>query len=485
VGENVLVSEHLDVLVVGAGLSGIDAAYRLQTETPSHSFAILEARDTLGGTWDLFRYPGVRSDSDMMTLGFPFEPWTDPDAIADGDKILDYLRSTAQKYGIEERIRFGHKVVAASWSSVDARWAVTVDRGGSAEQLTCSFLYLCSGYYDYDRAHDPQLPGIDTFEGTLVHPQFWPEDLELAGRRVVVVGSGATAVTLVPALAERGADVTMLQRTPTWVTSLPRRDRARDLVQRVLPSGAGGAVARYKNVLGSMGFYELTRRRPALARALLTKGATKALGSPTMVAEHFTPAYEPWDQRLCLVPDGDLFTALRSGGAHVVTGRIDTVMPDGIRLEDGSELAADVIVTATGLRLKIAGGIDLVVDGRRRPTSELTVYRGLMFDGVPNLAMCIGYVNASWTLRADLVSRYVCRLLTHMEQHAWRVAVPTTPPRTGGRPLLPITSGYVRRAEGELPRQGYAAPWLMRQNYLLDRRDMLRGDVTEAMAFSH
>ncbi|MEO7446827.1 MAG: NAD(P)/FAD-dependent oxidoreductase, partial [Humibacillus sp.] len=274
-------SEHLDVLVIGAGLSGIDAAYRLQTETPSRSYAILEARDALGGTWDLFRYPGVRSDSDMMTLGFPFEPWTDPDAIADGDKILDYLRMTARKYGIDERIRLGHRVVGASWSTPDARWTVTVEREGATEQLTCSFLYLCSGYYDYDRGHDPQLPGVDAFEGTVVHPQFWPDDLELVGRRVVVVGSGATAVTLVPALVERGAEVTMLQRTPTWITSVPRRDRTRDLVQRVLPVGVGGAVARYKNVLGSMGFYELTRRRPSLARALLTKGATQALGSST------------------------------------------------------------------------------------------------------------------------------------------------------------------------------------------------------------
>ncbi|MCU1535924.1 MAG: FAD-containing monooxygenase EthA [Humibacillus sp.] len=476
--------EHLDVIVVGAGLSGIDAAYRLQTEAPSRRYTILEARDTLGGTWDLFRYPGVRSDSDMMTLGFPFEPWTDPDAIADGDKILDYLRSTARTYGIDERIRFAHKVVGASWSTPDARWTVTVEHDGTTERLSCSFLHLCSGYYDYDRPHDARLPGIDAFEGPVVHPQFWPDDLEVAGRRVVVVGSGATAVSLVPALVDRGAEVTMLQRTPTWITSLPRRDKARDLVQRVLPAGAGGAVARYKSVLGSMGFYELTRRRPSFARSLLTKGATRALGSPEMVADHFTPTYDPWDQRLCLVPDGDLFAALRSGHADVVTGAIDTITADGVRLKDGRELAADVIVTATGLRIKVAGGIDLVVDGRRRPTGELTVYRGLMFDGVPNLALCIGYVNASWTLRADLVSRYVCRLLGHMDQHAWRVAVPTTPPRGSGRPLLPITSGYVQRAEAELPRQGDAAPWLMRQNYLLDRRDMLHGDVTEAMAFA-
>lgn len=475
----------MDVLVVGAGLSGIGAAYRLQTEAPTRTYAILEARASLGGTWDLFRYPGVRSDSDMMTLGFPFEPWTDPDAIADGPKILAYLESTARKHGIDRHIRFGHQVVAASWSSVEARWTVTVERaGGGSEQLTCRFLQLCSGYYDYERPHDPELPGIGSFAGDVVHPQFWPEGLPVAGRKVVVVGSGATAVTLVPALADLGADVTMLQRTPTWVTALPRRDRVRDVVQQVLPSRAGGVVARYKNVLATMAFYELSRRRPAVAKSLLSKGAARALGSTTLVSDHFTPTYDPWDQRLCVVPDGDLFEAVRSGRAHVVTDTIETFTPDGIRLRSGRELAADVVVTATGLRIKVAGGIEFTVDGERRPTGELTVYRGAMFADVPNLAVTIGYVNASWTLRADLASRYVCRLLNHMERNGWRVAVPRAPEGMEGRPLLPLRSGYVERAAGELPQQGDAAPWLMRQNYLLDRRDMLRGDVTEAMAFS-
>jgi monooxygenase len=484
VGHNDLVSEHLDVLVVGAGLSGIGAGYRLQTMTPNRTFAILESRDSLGGTWDLFRYPGVRSDSDMMTLGFPFEPWTDPDAIADGSKILDYLRSTARTYGIDERIRLGHRVVRASWSTPDARWTVTVEHAEERLELTCSFLHLCSGYYDYERGHEPDFPGRDAFEGPVVHPQLWPDDLDVSGRRVVVIGSGATAVTLVPALAERGAEVTMLQRTPTWITSLPRRDRVRDVVQRALPTGPGGTVVRYKNVLTSMAFYELTRRRPTAARALLSRGATRSLGSATMVADHFTPTYDPWDQRLCLVPDGDLFEALRSGRAHVVTDTIETFTPHGIRLASGRELGADVIVTATGLRIKVAGGIEIVVDGERRPTRDLTVYRGMMFVGVPNLAICVGYVNASWTLRADLANRYLCRLLTHMEQNAWRIAVPQAPEGMAGRPLLPLASGYVRRAGDELPQQGDRAPWLMRQNYLLDRRDMLRGDVTEAMAFA-
>ncbi len=475
-------TEHLDVLVVGAGLSGIGAGYRLQTMCPTRSYAILEARDELGGTWDLFRYPGVRSDSDMFTLGFPFEPWQDSDAIADGAKILRYLRSTARKYGIDRRVRFGHKVVAASWSSDEARWTVTVERGGSVrEELTCGFLYLCSGYYDYDRGHEPVFPGRDRFEGQVVHPQFWPEALDVAGRKVVVIGSGATAVTLVPALADLGAEVTMLQRTPAWVAALPRRDRVREVVRTVVPGRLGDDVVRYKNVLVSLAFYQLSRRRPEAAKALLTKGARRALGSPVLAGEHFTPDYDPWDQRLCIVPDGDLFRVLRDGTARVVTDTIETFTPHGIRLSSGRELEADLIVTATGLRLKVGGGVEFTVDGERRSTRELYVYRGMMFGDVPNLAVCVGYVNATWTLRSDLASRYVCRLLNHLYAGGWRVAVPRAPEGMVGRPLLPLTSGYVQRAVPDLPQQGDGAPWLMRQNYLLDRRDMLRGDPTEAM----
>jgi cation diffusion facilitator CzcD-associated flavoprotein CzcO len=478
------VTEHLDVLVVGAGLSGIGAAYRLQTMCPTRSYAVLEARDVLGGTWDLFRYPGVRSDSDMFTLGFPFEPWREPDAIADGEKILSYLGSTAEKYGIDERIRFGHKVVAAAWSSDEARWTVTVERrDGVRDVLSCSFLYLCSGYYDYERGHDPEFAGRDDFLGCVVHPQFWPADLDVAGRKVVVVGSGATAVTLVPALADLGADVTMLQRTPSYIITLPRRDRARQVLKRVMPGRIGDDAVRYKNMLLGLAFYQLSRRRPATAKAMITKGAGRALRSPDLVREHFTPTYDPWDQRLCIIPDGDLFRALREGRAHVVTDTIETFTPRGIRLSSGRELDADIIVTATGLRIKVAGGIDISVDGEQGSTGELFVYRGMMYGDVPNLAVCVGYVNASWTLRSDLASRYVCRLLNHMEAAGWRVAVPRVPSGLSARPLLPLSSGYVARASGELPRQGDEAPWLMRQNYLLDRRDMLHGDLNEGMEF--
>ena len=478
------VTEHLDVLVVGAGLSGVGAAYRLQTMCPGTSYAVLEARDAVGGTWDLFRYPGVRSDSDMATLGYPFEPWEGRDSIADGDQIRDYIGRTATKFGIDERIRFGHAVVAADWSSEQTRWTVTVDCDGVRQQLTCGFLYLCCGYYDYEQGHSPEFPGREEFVGPVVHPQFWPENLDVAGRTVVVIGSGATAVTLVPALEKRGADVTMLQRSPTWVTSLPRRDRAGELARKILPRGAAVTLVRYWNIATTSAFYQLTRRRPKIARAMLTKGAERGIGSAEVVREHFQPAYDPWDQRLCLVPDGDLFAALRGGRARVVTDTIDRFTSSGILLTSGRELAADLIVTATGLTLKFAGGIAIRVDGQAQQSGTLLTYRGAMFAGVPNLAACVGYVNSSWTLRADLTSRYVCRLLTLMQQRGWRSATPQAPAGLSGRPLLPLTSGYVQRSQGVLPRQGDAAPWLMRQNYLLDQRELRRADLTEAMAFT-
>ncbi len=475
--------EHLDVVIVGAGISGIDAAYRLQTELPGKGYAILEARAAMGGTWDLFRYPGVRSDSDLATLGFPFAPWDGRDAIADGDRILTYLRRTASRHGIDERVRYGHRVAAAEWSSDEARWTLTVERADGRLELTCDFLHLCSGYYDYAHGHRPDFPGEADFPGPVVHPQFWPEDLEVAGRRVVVIGSGATAITLAPALARLGAHPTILQRSPTWVVALPRQDRLAIAARRLLPHRLAGDIVRYKNVLTTDAFYQLSRRAPRLARALLTRGMARGLGDPALVAEHFTPRYDPWDERLCVVPDGDLFDAIRQGLVDLVTDTIETFTTEGIRLTSGRDLPADVIVTATGLELLPAGGIDLSVDGERRSPAELFVYRGLMLAGVPNLALSLGYVNASWTLRADLASRYVCRLLAHLDRHGLRVAVPDPPPDLAGRPLLPLRSGYVRRAAATLPRQGDRAPWLMRQSYLPDRRELLRGDVTESMSF--
>jgi cation diffusion facilitator CzcD-associated flavoprotein CzcO len=479
--------EHLDVVIVGAGISGVDAAYRLQTELPGKSYAILEAREAMGGTWDLFRYPGVRSDSDLGTLGFPFEPWTDVESIAEGDRILAYVRRTAARHGIDQRVRHGHRVIAADWSSSAARWTLTVERrdehGVEQRRLTCGFLHLCSGYYDYTRGHRPEFPGEADFPGPIVHPQFWPEDLAVAGRRVVVIGSGATAVTLAPALAQRGARATILQRSPTWVVALPRQDRLAVAARRLFPARLAGDVVRYKNVLRSAAFYQLCQKAPRLARALLTRGVERALGDPALVAEHFAPSYDPWDERLCVMPEGDLLQAIRDGHVEVVTDTVDRFTPTGIRLGSGRELPADVVVTATGLELLAAGGVDIGVDGERQPLPELFVYRGLMLGGVPNLALSLGYVNASWTLRADLASRYVCRLLAHLDRHGLRAAVPEPPEGMGERPLLPLRSGYVRRAEAALPRQGDRAPWLMRQSYLQDRRDLLRGDVTVGMRF--
>lgn len=471
------------MVIVGAGISGIDAAYRLQTELPGKSYAILEARDAMGGTWDLFRYPGVRSDSDMGTLGFPFEPWTGAESIADGDRILAYIRRTASRLGIDRQVRFGHRVVAADWSSSEARWTLTIRHGGEQRRLTCGFLHLCSGYYDYTQGHRPEFPGEAEFTGSIVHPQFWPESLDVAGRLVVIIGSGATAVTLAPALARLGARTTILQRSPSWVVALPRRDGIAAAFRRVLPARLAADAVRYKNALLTFGFYRLCQRAPRLARTLITRWTVQALGDPALVEEHFTPRYDPWDQRVCIVPDGDLFQTIRDGRVEVVTDTIDTFTPTGIRLSSGRELPADVIVTATGLRLLSAGGIELSVDGERRPPSELFVYRGLMLGGIPNVALSLGYVNASWTLRADLASRYVCRLLAHLDRHGLSVAIPTPPEGLAEKPLLPLHSGYVRRAEGCLPHQGDRAPWLMRQSYLPDRRELLRGDVTASMAF--
>ncbi len=476
---------HLDVVVVGAGLSGIGAGYRLQTECPDRSYAILEARSTIGGTWDLFRYPGVRSDSDMFTLGYPFEPWREAKSIADGPAILDYVRRTATRHGIDRHIRFDTKVVGADWSTRDARWTLTLEHrdpsGASTSTMTCAFLYSCAGYYDYDRGHDAQLPGIDAFAGTVVHPQFWPEDLDWDDRRVVVVGSGATAVTLVPAMAERAAHVTMLQRSPTWISPVPGRDRLADRIRAVLPAGLAHTVVRSKNIVVGTAFYEFCQRRPAAARRLLLGVTTRILGDPELVAEHFTPSYDPWDQRLCAVPDADFFTAMKKGTADVVTDTIDTFVPEGVRLASGRVLEADVVVTATGLRLLAFGGIAPSVDGVEVDLPEEFVWRGAMVSGLPNFAVCIGYTNASWTLRADLTSRLVCKVLNHLRDRGYAAVVPTPEPGLVERPLLDLAAGYVQRSIAAFPRQGDRGVWRVRQNYLLDAATTLRTDLDRTL----
>jgi monooxygenase len=484
--ENDTPREHLDVVVVGAGLSGIGAGYRLQTECPDRSYAILEARDTIGGTWDLFRYPGIRSDSDMFTLGYPFEPWRDAQAIADGPSILRYVRETATKYGVDRRVRFRTKVVAADWSTTQSRWTLTVERRDPdgacvTSELTCDFLYSCAGYYDYDRPHDAALPGLDAFEGTVVHPQFWPEDLDHAGRRVVVVGSGATAVTLVPALAETAEHVTMLQRSPTWISAVPGRDRVADLARQVLPAALAHRVVRTKNILFTTGFYQLCVRRPTLARRLLLGLTTRILGDEALVAEHFTPAYNPWEQRLCAVPDADFFTALKRGRAEVVTDHIDSFVAEGVRLRSGRVLEADLVVTATGLRLLLFGGIAPTVDGEPVALRDQYVWRGALLTGLPNFAVCIGYTNASWTLRADLTHRLVCKVLDHMSRRDLAAVVPVPDTDLTERPLLDLSSGYVQRAIGDLPRQGDRGVWRVRQNYLLDAATTMRTDLDRTL----
>jgi len=476
------------VLIVGAGLSGVGAARHLQEAFPGRGYAIFEAREDLGGTWDLFRYPGIRSDSDMHTLGYRFRPWTNARTIADGPSILEYVRETAREAGIEERIRFGHRVVRAEWSSEEARWTVEVERGEDGESVTvsCDYLWVCSGYYRYDEGYTPEFPGRERFGGEIVHPQHWPEGLDYAGKRVVVIGSGATAVTLVPAMAERAAQVTMLQRSPTYIASLPAEDPVASRLRKVLPARAVYPIVRWKNVVLQTFFYQLSRRRPETVKKLVRRGVERALPPGYDVDRHFKPRYDPWDQRMCLVPNGDLFRALREGRAAVVTDTIETFTERGVKLDSGEELEADVIVTATGLNLLFLGGMELVVDGEPVDLPKTMTYKGMMLSGVPNCAFTVGYTNASWTLKADLTSEYVCRLLAHMDAHGYAKSVPEiTDPTVEEEPLLDFTSGYVLRSLDRFPKQGSKEPWKLRQNYMLDLRAIRRGPIDDgAMQFS-
>ncbi|MFY0407821.1 flavin-containing monooxygenase [Solicola sp. PLA-1-18] len=477
--------DHVDVVVVGAGLSGVGAGYRLQTEVPDRSYLILESRDAMGGTWDLFRYPGVRSDSDMFTLGYPFKPWREAKSIADGASILGYIEETAAEFGIDEKIRYGTKVLAADWSSDDALWTLTLERRTAAgtEQVTMTtgFVYSCAGYYDYDETYAPTFPGIDDFAGEVVHPQFWPEDLDYAGKKVVVIGSGATAVTLVPSMAPQAAHVTMLQRSPTWISAVPGRDKKADKLRELLPADLAHQVIRAKNIVFGTAFYEFCRRRPQQARKLLLGLTTKILKDPEVVAEHFTPSYDPWDQRLCAVPNADLFKAMKAGDASVVTDTIDTFVPEGIRLSSGEVLEADVVVTATGLQLLAFGGIKPQVDGETVKLDEQFVWQGAMMTGVPNFAVCIGYTNASWTLRADLSSRLVCKVLGWMDAHDYAAVEPVPDRELQERPLLDLAAGYVQRSISAFPRQGDSGPWRVRQSYLVDAATTMRTNLAKTL----
>ncbi len=474
-------AEHFDVLIIGAGLSGIGAACHLTIKLPGKSFALLEARDTLGGTWDLFRYPGIRSDSDMHTLGYSFRPWEEAKAIADGPSILNYVRETAAAYGVDRKIRFGHRVKRLSWSTADAAWTVEAERGPGNEpvQYTCGFLMACAGYYDYAGGHAPEFAGSAEFAGRIVHPQSWPEDLDTAGKRVVVVGSGATAVTLVPKLAETAAYVTMLQRSPTYIASRPSVDKVANAMRRYLPAKLAYRLSRWRNVGMSLFFVRLAKRQPAKFKQMLIGGVSSVLGKDYDVATHFTPSYDPWTQRLCLAPDADFFHAIRDGKAEIVTDQIDTFTPGGLRLRSGAELPADVVVTATGLKMMLLGGIKVAVDGVAADLSKAMSYKGCMFSGVPNLAAVFGYTNASWTLKADLTCEYVCRVLKHMDRRGAAQCLPAKDPAVAELPFLNLTSGYVQRAADLLPRQGDKGPWRTPQHYPRDVVALRLGKVDD------
>ncbi|MTE14476.1 flavin-containing monooxygenase [Nocardia aurantiaca] len=476
--------EHVDVLIVGAGLSGIDAAYHLQRAFPGRTYALLEMRDASGGTWDLFRYPGVRSDSDMFTLGYRFRPWLGEKAIADGDSILAYVRDTATENGIDQHIRYRHKVVRAEWSSARNRWTVTADHDGETVTMTTNFLFSCSGYYRYDEGYTPDFAGTERFPGPMIHPQHWPGHVDVEGKRVIIIGSGATAVTLGPALVEQGAHVTMLQRSPSYIIPRPAYDGFADRARKFLPARAAYALARAKNVALSTLMYQLSQRYPKRMRIWIRSWQEHWLPEGYDLDTHFNPGYEPWDQRLCLAPDGDLFLAIRRDELHLVTDRIETFTETGLRLESGRELGADLIITATGLNLIPFGGVELVVDERKIHLPDTMVYKAMMLSEVPNFAFVFGYINASWTLKADLVCEYVVRLLRHMDAEGYAKAMPVRDPSVGAAPFFDFEPGYVLRSLDILPKRGDRAPWQLHMNYLRDLPTLRYGRITDsAMRF--
>ncbi|UIJ44115.1 NAD(P)/FAD-dependent oxidoreductase [Sphingomonas cannabina] len=480
-------AEHFDVVVVGAGISGIGAGYFLQSRCPDRSYVILEGRERLGGTWDLFRYPGIRSDSDMFTLGYSFRPWTESKAIADGPSILRYLTEAARDYGVDKHIRYQHRVLSAAWSTPDAAWTVTIERGPEKErvEITCNFLFMCSGYYNYQCGHAPEFAGSVDFKGRIVHPQFWPEDLDYAGKRVVVIGSGATAVTLVPEMAKTAGHVTMLQRSPTYVVSRPSEDGIANWLRKRLPAKIAYGLTRWKNVLLGQFFYTRARKYPEKAKERILGWAREHLGEE-IVAKHFTPRYNPWDQRLCLVPDADLFDSIKAGTSSVVTAEIERFTAGGIRLKSGEELPADIIITATGLELQLMSGLQFSVDGVAVDPAKSFQYKGMMFSDIPNLASSFGYTNASWTLKADLTCAYVCRLLNTMRARGLRQATPRVrDPEVAALPFLDFTSGYVQRALDRFPKQGTKAPWRLKQSYVHDLMMLRFGSVDDQMEFSN
>ena len=480
-------TEFVDVVIVGAGISGISAAWHLQDRCPDKNYLILEQRENLGGTWDLFKYPGLRSDSDMYTLGFRFKPWSSEQAIVDGPSILNYLKEAAAENGIDKHMRFGHTVHAANWSDADNRWELTVDRGGQSIQINCGFLLACSGYYNYDEGYSPEFAGRDDFGGTIVHPQHWPEDLDYQGKKVVVIGSGATAVTLIPALIDSGAGhVTMLQRSPTYIAPQPDKDLFAARMNRMLPTKAAYTATRWKAIARSTFYYQLARRFPNFFRKQLRALAERLLPEGFDFDKHFNPSYKPWDQRLCVAPRGDLFKAIRKGTADVVTDTIERFTENGIKIASGEELEADIIVTATGLNMQLFGGADIQRNGETMPLTDMMAFKGMMLTGLPNMAFTVGYTNASWTLKADLVSEFVCRVINYMDANGFQRVEPQHPGDTvEERPIMEFTPGYVLRVLDQLPKGGAVAPWRLKQNYFLDIQMIRRGKVDdEALHFT-
>ncbi len=475
-------SEHFDVVIVGAGLSGIGAARHLKSQCPGKTFAILEGRDTLGGTWDLFRYPGIRSDSDMYTLGYNFKPWTEPQVIADGDRIRNYIQETSRENGIDSHIRYDSKVVSADWNSETAAWTLTVQKkSGETQQVSCNWLMMCSGYYNYEEGFTPDFPGRNDFKGQVIHPQFWPEKLDYSGKRVVVIGSGATAITLIPSMTDKAQHVTMLQRTPSYVISVPQFDPMVRMLLKFLPEMTVYKMSRARNNFITQLIFKLSRKYPNAVRKFLLKQVKVQVG-PNFDMKHFTPPYNPWDQRLCAVPNGDMFKVLKKGKASVVTDHIDRFTDKGILLKSGQTLEADIIVTATGLNLRLFGGMTMSVDGKAVEMNKHISYKGLMFNDIPNFSNTLGYTNASWTLKADLIAEYVCRLLKHMDKTGTRIAVAERKdPNVKEAPLLDMTSGYVARAADTLPKGADRAPWKLYQNYALDMDQLHNGKLEDGV----
>ncbi len=482
---------HFDMIIIGAGLSGIGAACHFQSKHPNKTYKVIESRERMGGTWDLFRYPGVRSDSDMHTLGYSFKPWLSTKSIADGPAIRDYIKESAAEFGVDQHIQYQRKVVAASWDSATAKWTLSLENTGDLagltaepETLTCNFIYSCTGYYRYDQGFTPDFPDADQFNGQIVHPQLWPEDLDYSGKRVIVIGSGATAITLVPSMAKTAGHVTMLQRSPTYVLSSPDEDAISQRLRRWFPEQLAYDLTRWKNVTAQALLFQLSRRYPNYVKKLIRKVVHGWMGDDFDIDTHFNPSYKPWDQRLCLVPNGDLFRSLRKGTSSIVTDHIERFTENGIQLKSGETLEADIIVTATGLELLLLGGLKLEVDGVEKKASESLTYKGMMFSGIPNFALAAGYTNASWTLKCDLTSNYVCRLISYMDKHQYQYCVANNDPSVKRLQFLDLASGYVNRAMDQFPKQGDKSPWKLHQNYLLDIFNLRLGSVRDkAMGF--